>query len=90
MGGEPLCKENVFLVDLIIHQVKEALPDTKIYVWTGSTYEELKEQHDSLLLQDILNNTDVLIDGPFVESERDITLFMRGSKNQRVLYLKEK
>ena len=89
MGGEPLCKENLFLVDLIIHQVKEALPDTKIYVWTGSTYEELKEQHDNLL-QDILNNTDVLIDGPFIESERDITLFMRGSKNQRVLYLKEK
>ena len=89
MGGEPLCKENLFLVDLIIHQVKEALPDTKIYVWTGSTYEELKEQHDNLL-QDILNNTDVLIDGPFVEKERDITLFMRGSKNQRILYLKEK
>ena len=89
MGGEPLCKENLFLVDLVIHQAKEALPDTKIYVWTGSTYEELKEQHDNLL-QDILNNTDVLIDGPFVESERDITLFMRGSKNQRVLYLKEK
>lgn len=89
MGGEPLCKENLFLVDLVIHQVKEALPDTKIYVWTGSTYEELKGQPDNLL-QDILNNTDVLIDGPFVESERDITLFMRGSKNQRVLYLKEK
>lgn len=89
MGGEPLCKENLFLVDLVIHQVKEALPDTKIYIWTGSTYEELKEQHDNLL-QDILNNTDVLIDGPFTESERDITLFMRGSKNQRVLYLKEK
>lgn len=89
MGGEPLCKENLFLVDLVVHQVKEALPDTKIYVWTGSTYEELKEQHDNLL-QDILNNIDVLIDGPFVESERDITLFMRGSKNQRVLYLKEK
>ena len=89
MGGEPLCKENLFLVDLVIHQVKEALPDTKIYVWTGSTYEELKNKEDNLL-QDILNNADVLIDGPFVESERDITLFMRGSKNQRVLYLKEK
>lgn len=89
MGGEPLCKENLFLVDLVIHQVKEALPDTKIYVWTGSTYEELKNKEDNLL-QDILNHTDVLIDGPFIESERDITLFMRGSSNQRVLYLKEK
>ena len=89
MGGEPLCKENLFLVDLVIHQVKEALPDTKIYVWTGSTYEELKNKEDNLL-QDILNHTDVLIDGPFIESERDITLFMKGSSNQRVLYLKEK
>lgn len=89
MGGEPLCKENLFLVDLVIHQVKEALPDTKIYIWTGSTYEELKNKEDNLL-QDILNHTDVLIDGPFIESERDITLFMRGSSNQRVLYLKEK
>lgn len=89
MGGEPLCKENLFLVDLIIHQVKEALPDIKIYIWTGSTLEELKSKEDNLL-QDILNHTDVLIDGPFIESERDITLFMRGSKNQRVLYLKEK
>lgn len=88
MGGEPLCKENLFLVDLVIHQVKEALPDTKIYVWTGSTYEELKNKEDNLL-QDILNHIDVLIDGPFIESERDITLFMRGSSNQRVLYLKE-
>ena len=88
MGGEPLCQENLFLVDLVIHQVKETLPDTKIYVWTGSTYEELKNKEDNLL-QDVLNNTDVLIDGPFVEAERDITLFMRGSTNQRVLYLKE-
>lgn len=89
MGGEPLCKENLFLVDLVIHEVKTQLPDTKIYVWTGATYEELKNLQDNIL-QDILNNIDVLIDGPFIEAERDITLFMRGSTNQRVLYLKEK
>lgn len=89
MGGEPLCKENLFLVDLVIHEVKKQLPDTKIYIWTGATYEELKDLQNNIL-QDILNNTDVLIDGPFIEAERDITLFMRGSKNQRVLYLKEK
>ena len=52
-------------------------------------YEDLKSNQD-VILQDILNNTDVLIDGPFIEEERDITLFMRGSKNQRILYLKEK
>ena len=34
----------------------------------------------------LLENVDVLIDGPFIESERDITLKLRGSKNQRILY----
>jgi len=35
MGGEPLCQENSFLTLLIIKTVKEKLPDTKIYIWTG-------------------------------------------------------
>ena len=37
----------------------------------------------------ILEMADVLIDGPFIESKRDITLKMRGSTNQRIIYLKE-
>lgn len=86
MGGEPLCPENLFLVNLIICTIKEKLPNTKIYVWTGYLYEDLKANPDKNL-QNILSNTDVLIDGPFKKSERDITLFMRGSKNQRILYL---
>lgn len=89
MGGEPLCPENLFLVDLVINTVKEALPKTKIYVWTGYLYESLQMNPDKKL-QHILSNTDVLIDGPFVKKERDITLFMRGSKNQRILYLNKK
>ncbi len=89
MGGEPLCPENLFLVDLVINTVKEALPKTKIYVWTGYLYENLQMNPDKKL-QHILSNTDVLIDGPFVKKERDITLFMRGSKNQRILYLNKK
>lgn len=89
MGGEPLCPENLFLVDLVINTVKEALPKTKIYVWTGYLYEDLQSNPDKKL-QHILSNTDVLIDGPFVKKERDITLFMRGSKNQRILYLNKK
>ena len=89
MGGEPLCQNNLFLTNLVIHAVKEQLPNVKVYVWTGFIYEDLKSNQD-VILQDILNNTDVLIDGPCIQEERDITLFMRGSKNQRVLYLKEK
>ena len=89
MGGEPLCQENLFLVNLIIDTVKKELPNTQIYIWTGYLYEDLKENPNKYL-QNILSNTDILIDGPFIKSERDITLFMKGSKNQRVLYLNKK
>ena len=41
MGGEPLCSENEFLTLLVIKTVKEKLPNTPIYIWTGYRYEEL-------------------------------------------------
>ena len=87
MGGEPLCPENLFLTQLIISSVKQKLPETKIYIWTGYTIEELRKS-TSKALQYILSTADVLIDGPYIEAERDITLPMRGSRNQRIIPLK--
>lgn len=84
LGGEPLCPENQFLTTLLIRTVKEKSPQTKIYVWTGYLYEDLKKQGGPHL-QYILENINVLIDGPFIQEERDITLKMRGSRNQRVI-----
>ena len=87
MGGEPLCAENEFLTLLVIKTVKEKLPGTSIYVWTGYTYEELKHRRGHMEL--ILDMADYLIDGPYIENLRDITLDMRGSTNQRVIKLHE-
>ena len=89
MGGEPLCQENAFLTRLIIQEVRKHLPDTKIYIWSGYTYEELKLCGNPHVV-DSLREADVLIDGPYIEAERDITLPMRGSRNQRVIDLSEK
>ena len=89
MGGEPLCPENVFLVNMIILEVKKLFPDIKIYIWTGYTYEELLERLDEPKIGAILDNIDYLIDGRFEIGERDISLPMRGSRNQRVLNMKE-
>lgn len=89
MGGEPMCPENTFLVNMIINEVKSALPQTKIYLWTGYTYEELQARTDPATIS-ILSAIDCIIDGPYIESQRDISLFMRGSTNQRIIYLKEK
>ena len=86
MGGEPLCEENIFLTLLVISNVKEKLPDIKVYIWTGFLYENLLKNSDPHL-QKILEIADVLIDGPYIESLRDITLPMRGSSNQRIINL---
>ena len=88
LGGEPLCEENEFLTLLVIKTVKETYPDTKVYVWTGYYYEDLLKRSSPHLKQ-ILELTDVLIDGPYIESQRDITLKMRGSKNQSIIELGE-
>ncbi len=88
MGGEPLCPENLFLTYMVIKAVKDALPDTKVYIWTGYLYERLIKREDSRTNQ-ILELADVLIDGPFILAERDINLAMRGSRNQRIIDLKE-
>jgi len=89
MGGEPLCEENAFLSHMIVNHIKTVLPDTKIYIWTGDTYENLLHAPNSHISK-ILKLTDVLIDGPFVQAERDTTLPMRGSRNQRIIELDNK
>ena len=84
MGGEPLCSENLFLTNLIINSVKEKLPDTKIYLWTGYYLEDLDLNNNRI--KSILEQVDCLIDGLYDKTKRDVTLFMRGSSNQRILY----
>lgn len=83
MGGEPLCPENQFLTLLLVNSVKERLPDTKIYIWTGYKLDEILNEGK---VGQILEKTDVVIDGPYIAAYKDRTLFMRGSSNQRILY----
>lgn len=85
LGGEPLCPQNIEEVDNIITSVRAAFPHIKIFLWTGYTLDELQKQENKHIIN-ILSHIDVLIDGPYIENERDITLDLRGSKNQRILY----
>ncbi len=85
LGGEPLCPENLELVENIIAGVRTAFPHIKIFLWTGYTLEKLKKQNNNYI-NNILSYIDVLIDGPFIESKKDLTLKLRGSTNQRILY----
>ena len=64
-----------------------AYPHIKIFLWTGYTYEELESWNDATI-NNILSKVDILIDGPFIEEKRDLSLWLRGSLNQRVIDLK--
>lgn len=88
LGGEPLCKENAEDVLTILTCVKTALPYVKVFLWTGYTYEYLTSLKNDCV-NAILNKVDTLIDGPFIHEERDLTLYLRGSRNQRVIDLKQ-
>ena len=85
LGGEPLCQENVEEVSKIIASIKNTYPEIKIFVWTGYTLEQLKQQNNPYI-NDILSHIYMLIDGPYIEEQRDVTLKLRGSKNQKLLY----
>ena len=84
LGGEPLCEENIDLIEKLIKDIKQQYPNILIYCWTGYRFEDLRQKYKNVL-QDI----DVLIDGKFILEQRDITLKWRGSTNQRVIDCKK-
>ena len=85
-GGDPLAVENRSVVSYIIRTVKNMFPDKTVWVYTGYTFDYLLSKVDKdPYLKDILNYTDVLIDGEYKKDLRDISLKWRGSSNQKVI-----
>lgn len=87
MGGEPCCEQNANFTEYLISMVKVNYPDLPVYIWSGYTYQQLKDM-DNEYINSILQTADFLIDGPYIKELRDITLPMRGSRNQKIWDLK--
>lgn len=81
LGGEPLHPKNIKEVINVINNIKAFDSSTKIFVWTGYTFEELLDLYGSK----IFYNIDILIDGEFDVDKKDLTLKLRGSSNQRII-----
>lgn len=79
LGGEPLCQSNMEFVNKLVFAIREAYPTILIFIWTGYTYEELVDKSD------LLSKINVLIDGRYEHEQRDLSLPLRGSRNQRVI-----
>ena len=99
LGGEAMHPKNIATTYLLVKWFKEDFPNKNIWLWTGYTYEELLSEKYELTLClldyidsinfEILNKIDILVDGQFIEEQKDLTLKFRGSKNQRVIDVQE-
>ena len=84
LGGDPMEPENAEALIPFIDKFRDKFGDTKdIWLFTGYTYEFLSNANDSR--KDLLYKVDVIVDGLFIESEKDLTLKFKGSKNQRII-----
>ncbi len=89
LGGETLdTYEKRDFIKLLLKVVKRKYPDIKICLWTGYTFDTLRENLRFADAGEILAMIDYLIEGPFILSQRDITLKWRGSRNQRIIDIK--
>ena len=87
MGGEPLsrCSDNRKQI-MLCKECREKFPTKSQWMWSGYTFEEIASDPS---MRDILKYIDVLVDGPFVESNKDLSTPFRGSTNQRIVDVKK-
>ena len=81
-GGDPLHAANRLDVLNLAKEIREKYPHKTIWLYTGSTWDEVPDDK-------LLTCLDVLVDGEFVEELKDNTLQWKGSKNQKVIDVKK-
>ncbi|MDE6737448.1 MAG: radical SAM protein, partial [Treponemataceae bacterium] len=91
LGGEPFEPENQHTLAPFLEKVRAVYPQKTIWCYTGYLYEKDLLTPDGRKRCDatdrMLACIDVLVDGPYIESLRDLSLDFRGSSNQRILHL---
>ena len=91
LGGEPLFPANLHALLPLLRKIKERLPKKDIWCYSGYTYEELlsRKGEEKKEIDEAFSLLSVLVDGRFIEAEKDITLLFRGSRNQRLICIPE-
>ena len=95
-GGHPLEDKNVEDVYLLMKEIKEKFLTKDIWLYTGYTWDQIFPEVDldifnsnNIYRKEAVTMCDVVVDGPYIEEQRDITLKFRGSKNQRLIDVKK-
>ena len=91
LGGEPFEPENQAVLVGVLRHVREHYPQKTIWCYSGYLWDRDLAAGGVVhteVTDEMLSYVDVLVDGEFVEAEKDLTLQFRGSRNQRILELK--
>lgn len=92
LGGEPFEEENQEILAPFLEKIKKEFPLKDIWCWTGYIFEKDLQKNGrkyTKFTDRMLNCIDILVDGPFILSQKNLMLEFRGSENQRILHLKD-
>lgn len=81
-GGDPMFSMNREEIFVLAKEIKEKFPDKTIWMYTGDTWEDIKDQP-------VMKYVDVVVEGEYKQECRDISLPWKGSSNQRVIDVQE-
>ena len=82
LGGDPMEPENQKALLPLLKRLRVFLPGKDVWLYTGYRFEDVSGSP-------LLPYVDVVVDGPFVEREKDLSLAFRGSRNQRIIPLEK-
>ena len=85
LGGEPFDPKNQAGVVELLRQVKAQLPEKSIWAFSGYLFDKDILSGQLGDTSEYLSYLDVLVDGPFVEAKKNLSLRFRGSENQRLI-----
>ncbi len=92
LGGDPMELRNQEPLRELLQRIRDELPGKSVWAYTGYIYEKDLRPGGRRYLEGVtdpyLDLIDILVDGPFVEKQKKITLNFRGSSNQRIIDLK--
>ena len=88
LGGEPFEPRNQADVVKLLRRIKAELPEKSIWAFSGYLFEKDMLSDRIGDLSEYLSYLDVLVDGPFVQAKKNLSLRFRGSENQRIIDVK--
>jgi len=105
LGGECLADQNLDEVLKLVKQIRISFPEKTIWLYTGFEWDQIMDIkviqpifsckdlenkiQNVLKRQEIIKQCDVLVDGEYIDEQKDLTLKFRGSKNQRIIDVKQ-